>query len=59
MDSAAGQTGGASRWEKVLPENLSLSKAHAGIDESDLLLSGEVDAIFHPAEPQAFVDRHP
>ncbi len=58
-DSAAGQTGGASRWEKVLPENLSLTKAPAGKDESDLLLSGEVDAIFHPAEPQAFIDRHP
>ena len=58
-DSAAGQTGGASRWEKVLPDNLSLTKAPDGISESDLLLSGEVDAIFHPAEPQAFVDRHP
>ena len=58
-DSAKGQTGGASRWEKVTPENVSITMAPEGKDESDLLLSGDVDAIFHPAEPRAFVERHP
>ena len=58
-DSAAGQTGGASKWEKLLPPNISIEKAPAGKDESDLLLEGAVDAIFHPAEPRAYVERHP
>ncbi|TWU13394.1 4,5-dihydroxyphthalate decarboxylase [Symmachiella macrocystis] len=58
-DSAAGQTGGASKWEKLLPPKISVEKAPAGKDESDLLLEGTVDAIFHPAEPRAYVERHP
>ncbi|WP_310821337.1 ABC transporter substrate-binding protein [Stratiformator vulcanicus] len=58
-DSAAGQTGGASKWEKLLPASLAVEKAPAGKDESDLLLEGAVDAIFHPAEPRAYVKRHP
>ena len=39
-DSAAGQTGGVSKWEKLLPPNISVEKAPAGKDESDLLLEG-------------------
>lgn len=58
-DSASKQTGSPSKWEKVLPSSLSITQAPEGVDESDLLLSGEVDAIFHPAEPQAYIDRNP
>ena len=58
-DSAAKLTGGASKWERVLPANLSIAQAPEGKDESDLLIDGDVDAIFHPAEPQVYVDRHP
>lgn len=58
-DSAAGQTGGASDWEKQLPTGLKYERAPEGVDESDLLISGEVDAICHPAEPRAYVERHP
>lgn len=58
-DSAKGQTGGVSKWEKLLPKDLKVTYAPEDKDESDLLLAGDVDAIFHPAEPQAFVDRHP
>lgn len=58
-DSAKQQTGGASKWEKLLPPGLSIERAPAGKDESDLLLEGAVDAIFHPAEPRAYVQRHP
>lgn len=58
-DSAATQTGGVSKWEKILPANVSITNAPIGRDESDLLLDGDVDAVFHPAEPQAYVDRHP
>lgn len=58
-DSAANQTGGVSKWEKQLPKDLQIEPAPQGKSESDLLLAGEVDAVFHPAEPQAFVDRDP
>lgn len=58
-DSSAKITGGVSSWEKVLPTDFPIQHAPAGKDDSDLLISGEVDAIFHPAEPQAFIDRHP
>ena len=58
-DSAAKQTGGVSKWEKLLPGNISVEEAPAGKDESDLLLEGTVDAIFHPAEPRACIERHP
>ncbi len=42
-----------------MPKDLDVQKAPAGKNDSDLLISGEFDAIFHPAEPQAFIDRHP
>ena len=31
----------------------------AGKDESDLIESGEVDALFHGAEPRAYIEGHP
>jgi len=58
-DSAASTTGGVSRWEKVLPSNIRIKAAPKGKDDSQLLIDGEVDAIFHPAEPQVFIDRNP
>ena len=30
-----------------------------GKDESDMLLDGDVDALFHAAEPRAFAEGHP
>lgn len=58
-DSAAKQTGGASSWERQLPKDLRIEQAPEGMDESDLLLNGQVDAICHPAEPDAYVKRDP
>ncbi len=58
-DSAKKTTGGASKWEKLLPSDVSIRTAPPGKDESQLLLDGEVDAILHPAEPKVFVDRNP
>lgn len=58
-DSAAKLTGGASKWERVLPTGLSITQTPEGKSGSDLLIDGDVDAIFHPAEPQVYVDRHP
>ncbi|MFK5924897.1 MAG: ABC transporter substrate-binding protein [Verrucomicrobiota bacterium] len=58
-DSASNLTGGVSSWEKLRPEGISITDAPAGEDESSLLLSGKVDAIFHPAEPKAYQERNP
>ena len=59
-ESSARLTGGASSWESVPPPaNIPITNAPAGMDESELLLAGEVDAIFHAAEPKAFMERNP
>ncbi len=58
-DSSAKASGGPSKQENILPEGLSYSMGPAGKDESDLLESGEVDALFHAAEPRAYVQGHP
>lgn len=58
-DSAGKDTGGASRFENILPEGLDITAGPEGVDESDLLVSGEVDALFHAAEPRAFIAGDP
>ena len=58
-DSAANLTSGVSKYEKIIPENIEMEMAADGEDESSLLLSGQVDAIFHPAEPKCFQERNP
>ncbi len=58
-DSGDNLTGGASAWEKVRPDGVTITDAPAGKDESDLLISGKVDAIFHPAEPRVYQERNP
>jgi 4,5-dihydroxyphthalate decarboxylase len=40
----------------VFPDHLSVSVGPAGKDESQLLLDGDVDALFHAIEPRAFVE---
>lgn len=58
-DSAGKDSGGASRFESILPTGLTISEGPEGVDESDLLVSGEVDALFHAAEPRAFIEGNP
>jgi 4,5-dihydroxyphthalate decarboxylase len=58
-DSSAEASGGPSKQENVLPKGLSYSTGPTGKDESDLLESGEVDALFHAAEPRAYMNGHP
>jgi len=58
-DSSAKAAGKVSKQESVIPQGLSVSKGPAGKDESDLFESGEVDALFHAAEPRAYVEGHP
>lgn len=58
-DSAANLTSGVSKYEKIVPEGINMELAPEGEDESTLLLSGQVDAIFHPAEPKCYQERNP
>jgi len=58
-DSSAGVSGKVSKQESVIPEGLNVSQGPAGKDESDLLVDGDVDALFHAAEPRAYTQGHP
>jgi 4,5-dihydroxyphthalate decarboxylase len=58
-DSAGGATGGASGFENFIPNVDNISTGPEGMDESDLLVEGVVDALFHAAEPKAFVEGNP
>jgi len=58
-DSSADMAGKISRQEQVLPQGVSIKKGPVGKDESELLVSGEVDALFHAAEPKAYIEGHP
>jgi len=55
-DAASGK---ASKQENVFPEGLRIRSGPAGVDESELLVSGEVDALFHAVEPKAYVQGNP
>ncbi|UCD57222.1 MAG: ABC transporter substrate-binding protein, partial [Candidatus Hydrogenedentota bacterium] len=44
-----------SKNESLLPEGVPIRQGPGGKDESELHVSGEVDALFHAAEPKAFV----
>ena len=59
QDSSAGAAGNASKQERVVPEGLSVESGPAGKDESELLADGDVDALFHAAEPRAYLEGHP
>ncbi len=58
-DSSKALTGAVSAQEAVMPNGVVIRTGSEGKDESELLISGEVDALFHAAEPQAYVDGHP
>ena len=58
-DSSADLAGNISKQEAMVPEGISMRIGPAGKDESDLLESGEVDALFHAAEPRAYAKGHP
>ncbi|MEP4767274.1 MAG: ABC transporter substrate-binding protein [Roseibium sp.] len=58
-DSSAGEAGKISEQENRVPDGISVSAGPAGMDESELLLSGEVDALFHAATPSAYLQGDP
>lgn len=57
-DSSVGVSGKASAQESMLPEGIDFVEGPAGFDESELLESGDVDALFHAALPKAFIEGH-
>jgi len=58
-DSSADLSGKVSKQEQVLPDGVSIKIGPKGKDESELLVSGEVDALFHAIEPKAFIEGNP
>jgi 4,5-dihydroxyphthalate decarboxylase len=58
-DSSADISGTVSGYENLIPEGLNIKKGSPDKDESDLLESGEVDALFHAIQPRAFIQGHP
>jgi len=58
-DSSAKDAGKVSKQESVVPKGISISTGPEGKDESQMLVDGDVDALFHAAEPKAFIEGHP
>ena len=58
-DSSTKAAGKASKQESMIPRGLSVIQGPKEKDESDLLESGDVDALLHAAEPRAYVQGHP
>jgi 4,5-dihydroxyphthalate decarboxylase len=58
-DSSADKAGKASKQESMIPDGIEIRQGPPGLDESELLVSGEADALFHAAEPKAYVDGNP
>jgi 4,5-dihydroxyphthalate decarboxylase len=58
-DSSAKEAGKVSKQENTFPKGVPISMGPEGKDESDLLESGEVDAVFHAGEPKGYIQGHP
>lgn len=58
-DSVASASGSPSKQERLLPDGLSFTDGAPGKDESELLVDGDVDALFHAATPMAFQNGDP
>jgi len=58
-DSSADVSGKISKNEQIIPDGITMKKGTKGKDESDLLVSGEADALFHAAEPKAYKEGDP
>ncbi len=51
--------GTVSKNESALPEGVPIQFGPEGVDESEMLVEGKVDAVFSAKEPQAYIDGHP
>ena len=59
ISAKSSDKGKVSRYESALPVGVPIQFGPEGKDESDLLVAGDVDAVFSAKEPQAYIDRHP
>lgn len=58
-DSGENLSGMVSGYENLVPDGLNIKTGSPDKDESDLLESGEVDALFHALQPRAFIEGDP
>ncbi len=58
-DSSVDMAGKISKNEQIIPKGIIIKSGTKGKDESDLLVSGEADALFHAAEPKAYIEGNP
>ena len=58
-DSSSDLVGKTSGNEQFVPAGITVEKGTIGKDESELLVDGEVDALFHAVEPKAYVEGNP
>ena len=58
-NSDADLVGKTSGNEQFIPKGITVEKGPIGKDESELLVDGEVDALFHAVEPNAYVEGNP
>ena len=58
-DSSAEAAGKVSAQENRFPDGVSISTGPKGLDDSDLLEEGLVDALFHAAEPRCYSEGNP
>lgn len=58
-DSSIREAGKISKNEQIIPKGIDIKSGTKGKDESELLLSGEADALFHAAEPKVYIQGNP
>ena len=58
-DSSSKFSGKASKNENIIPDNIKIEYDKSGDDESEMLLSGKIDVLFHAAQPKAFAEGNP
>ncbi len=59
VSAKSSDEGKVSENESQMPEGISVTRGPVGKDESQLLVEGEVDAVFSAKEPQAYIDGDP
>ncbi len=63
IETTASSDGGKLQGDKLgqylLPDDFPLETGPPGVDESEMILAGDVDALMTATTPKAYLDRHP
>jgi 4,5-dihydroxyphthalate decarboxylase len=63
IETAASSDGGQLQADKLgqylLPDDFPLEKGPPGVDESEMIIAGDVDALITAITPKAYLDGHP